>query len=128
MDAFEFQGPPQSFDHTDTQGTFVARADLDLGVDPSTAVALPALVAVASSQASPNWTRALSERRCKISINALRQPLRQYLEAIPVHDRHEAQEPASNRDVCNVSAPNFVGAVDYCISQKIWSNLIAGAH
>ena len=55
-------------------------------------------------------------------IHGVRQPPSENMARRPVHDRHQVQEPALNRDVGDVGAPDLIGTVNLHPLEKIGIN------
>ena len=54
----------------------------------------------------------------------VRQPPRQDLAAVPIHDRHQIEEPTAHRNVGNVRAPDLVRAINHHVAQQVWPDLM----
>ena len=57
-------------------------------------------------------------------IQRVGQPPSQHFAAVPVHDRHEADEAFAHRDVRDVLAPNLVRVVDVEPAQQVGEHLV----
>ena len=60
----------------------------------------------------------------EVRIHAVGQPPSQNFAAVPIHDRHKIQEPASYWDVGNIGAPHLVWVINQHIPQQIWPDLM----
>jgi hypothetical protein len=85
---------------------------------------LAALVTVHDLRFAVSGQRFFQSFNAEVSFHAIGQSPAQNLAALPVHDGHQIEEPASLRDVADINTPDLVGAGDRQCPQQIGPDLM----
>ena len=80
---------------------------------------LAALVRIEDLRLTVALQRLLQCFDAKLGMHRVRQPPGQHPARVPVHNRHQIQEPALDRDVGDVVAPSLVRAINYQVFEKV---------
>ena len=131
IDTFILQGPPKPLDHSMINpAAFTVHTDLYLcgtqNAYPVTTDELAALVGIEYLRRTMRGQHLLQGLDAEVCIHAVRQPPRQNLTTVPVHNCHEVQKAALHRNIRDVRASDLICAVNRGVGAggHLWGGLV----